>query len=125
MIGRLLSIFGITASLGGCASLDMNQAVPALLSNPGAESRAEIAKTISDALDGRRIVLASDVLTADSRVIIDPVSSSLDPYGNPADGRVLGKPDHFQLKSVQGKCVLVHDQTGEFYVLTQAQCLPA
>jgi len=115
-----ITLTGLTA----CSTTDFSQSVPALLPRGNQEGHAEIKRVVSEALGGRRVSLSKDVLTADSRLIIEP-KQHMDPFGNPANGRMLGKPDHFMLKTHNGTCALYQEKTGEYLPLSGVTCTPA
>ena len=110
--------------LAGCASMDYSQAEPAVLVNADGKVLNDIETLISGLLDNRRVLLASNVLKTDNRLIIEQNSNMMDPQGNMADGRMRAKPDHFRLLTLDGKCVLLHEQTGEYYPMDSVRCRP-
>ena len=85
------------------------------------ETKAEISNIVSEALNGTRVLVAPDSLTTRSTLSIDPAGS-----GHPiAGGRLMGKPDHFDLKMSGKTCYLVHRQSGEVYRVKTATCRAA
>ncbi len=102
--------------------MDHSKSVPALITNGDYKTRAEITSVISSALGNRKVTLTSDVLTKDSRVIIEPKGEPMDPFGNPMSGRLLGKPDHFVLRALDGQCFLHHEQTDTYHELETVTC---
>jgi hypothetical protein len=96
--------------------------VPAVATNPGPESRAELRRVVSDAL-GVPVTLAEDALVNDSTLIVERTIRR-DAQGRPLDGREKGRPEHFRLvKSGEG-CVLVHESTGRRFPLSAVSCSP-
>ena len=122
---RTLLTLTAILTLGACATVDYTESVPALISEKSEDARPELSRVISEVLDGRKVSLSSDVLTKESRLIIEPKAEPMDPFGNPASGRLLGKPDHFVLKTVDSQCALYHEQTGEYHPLYGITCAPA
>lgn len=90
----------------------------ALLVAPSSETKDEISEIVSTALNGTRVLVAVDSLTERSTLSIDPAGS-----GHPdAGGRLMGTPDHFDLKMSGKNCYLVHRQSAEAYPLITAIC---
>jgi len=119
-------LFGLSAALvlGGCMTSDYTQSVPALLAEDGQDYRPAISKIVSEVLGKRRISLTRDALMTDSRLMIEPKAEPMDPFGNPMSGRLLGKPDNFTLKTVDGVCLLLHEDTDTYYPLENVNCRP-
>ncbi len=115
--------FALLAALAliGCSSTGYPGSQDALLVNPGEEVSEELARTISAALLGRKILLAPESFTRSSRVIIEQ-RQTMGPGGYPANGRDTGLPDHFFLKLRNGQCVLYHVQTDKYLPLKAAKC---
>lgn len=114
---------GLTAAgllLGGCESLRGDEEVPALITQPTAESRAELVSALRQALNGAPVTIADDALTRDSVLIIE--RAARDATGARLDGRDTGRPERFQLLKTGSDCVLVHERTGNRTKLTSASC---
>ena len=122
---RAILILGAAITLVACATVDYSKSVPALLTQKSTDARPEISRVLSEALDGRRVSLSADILTEDSRLIIEPKPEGMDPFGNPGSGRLLGRPDHFTLKTIDNQCALFHEKSGEYYPLYGVTCKPA
>ncbi len=120
----MVLLLSAVTSLGACATVDYSKSVPALLAQKSVDARPEISRVLSDALDGRTVSLSADILTEDSRLIIEPKPEGMDPFGNPASGRLMGRPDHFTLKTVDNQCALFHEKSGEYYPLYGVTCKP-
>ena len=102
-------------SLAACATVSAGRDVPALITTPTAESRAELRRVVSRALNGASLTIADDALTRDSVLIIERALSS---------GREMGRPEHFRLVKNGARCVLVHERTGKRVTLASAGCAP-
>ena len=100
--------------LWACASSFAQPDVPALIDKPTSESRAELARAVSSALNGAPVWLADDALTRDSLLIIE----------KPHTGRDLDKPEHFRLVKAGTQCTLVHERTGTRTTLASTTCVP-
>ena len=110
-------------ALGGCAPRTAQPDVPAVLTNPVRESRAELARVVSEAMNGAPVALADDALTADGTLIVERAASSAAKDMN-LRGRETGRPEHFQLVKSGSRCVLVHAGTGRRWHLASATCSP-
>jgi hypothetical protein len=97
-------------------------AVPAVLVDPGPETRAELATAVRAALGGRPVRLADDALTRSSELSIER-SSRRDSEGRLLEGRARGRPWLFRLRLDAGRCVL--ERPGAAAVeLVHAHCAP-
>jgi len=117
-----LTIAGML-SLGACATVSAGRDVPAVITSPTAESRAELLRVVSRALNGAPLTMADDALTRDSTLIIEPVRPR-DAAGVLLNGREVGRPEHFHLAKNGPRCVLVHERTGQRFTLASATCAP-
>jgi hypothetical protein len=96
--------------------------LPALVTSPTPESRAEITHTVSLALQGAPVTLADDALTGEDTLVIERAHPrSLE--GDPSAGRETKRPERFRLVKSDGRCVLVHEATGRRYTLTATSCM--
>lgn len=110
-------------SLAACATGSAKRDVPAVITTPTAESRAELLRVVGRALNDAPLTIADDALTRDSALIIErarPRGSD----GTQLDGRERGRPEHFRLVRNGSRCVLVHERTGKRYRLASAACAP-
>jgi hypothetical protein len=110
-------------SLPACATMSGRPDVPAVLTNPTAESRAELVRRVSGALHGAPITIADDALTRDSALIIERTPPRT-ADGVPLSGRETGRPERFRLVKNGSRCVLVHERTGKRWTLKAATCSP-
>jgi hypothetical protein len=113
----------VMLALAGCATATARPDLPAVLTNPTAESRAELARRVSGALHGAPITIADDALTRDSTLIIERTRPRT-ADGVPLSGRETGRPEHFRLVKNGSRCVLVHERTGKRWTLKAATCSP-
>ncbi len=109
--------------LAACATVSTARDLPAVITTPTAESRAELLRVVTRALDGVPLTIADDALTRDSALIMERAR----PRG--ADGALLsgretGRPERFQLVKNGSRCVLVHERTGKRFTLSSATCAP-
>ncbi len=110
-------------ALAGCAPRSAQPEVPAVLTNPTREGRAELARVVSEAMQGAPVTLADDALTADGTLIVERAAPSAAKDMN-LRGRDTGRPEHFQLFKCGSRCVLVHAGTGRRWHLESATCSP-
>ena len=106
-----------------CESLSAQEERPAVLTNPSAQTRADLHRVVSDALGAAPVRLAEDALTQDSDIIVQHVQPR-DAAGLPLNGRALGKPEHLRLIKRGSKCILIHERTGKRWTLGGATCTP-
>jgi hypothetical protein len=126
IVAMALTMAGML-SLAACATMSGRPDLPAVLTNPTAESRAELVRRVSGALHGAPITIADDALTRDSTLIIERTPPRT-ADGVPLSGRETGRPEHFRLVKNGSHCVLVHERTGKRWTLKAATCsvdLPA
>jgi hypothetical protein len=108
-------------STAGCETPNAAEPEPAVLTNLNAESRAELNRVVSEALNGTPVRLAADALTHESVLIVDRIRPR-DTEGSPLDGRALGKPEHFRLVKQASRCILIQERTARRWILKSAQC---
>ncbi|MGB0905941.1 MAG: hypothetical protein ACPGVT_00505 [Maricaulaceae bacterium] len=113
---------GLMACLSACATTPMKADMQdAVLITPSAGTHKNLTAAVSQALNGIKVMIAPQELTRHSTLIIDPPGMQDMATG----GRSTARPDHFDLKTAQGKCLLVHRQTGTVFPLKTATCRPA
>jgi len=95
---------------------------PALLTNPGPETLQELEQTLSTAMNGAQISLATDVLTKTSVLVIER-GMQRGINRAPELGRDLGQPYRFQLVIKGQQCLLVDKQNGTEWPLSSAECV--
>jgi hypothetical protein len=124
-MGRAAAAIAVieTLILAGCAPRSAQPDVPALLTHPTGQSRAELARIVSEALNGAPVTLADDALTAGDTLIIERAIRR-DAEDMNLRGRETGRPEHFRLVKSGSRCVLVHVGTGRRWELTSATCSP-
>jgi hypothetical protein len=110
-------------ALAACHARAAPRDVPAVITHPTAQSRAELARVVSRALDRETVTLADDALTADGTLTVERTRRR-DARGLPLDGRETGRPERFRLVQSGARCVLVHERTGRRWTLRSATCSP-
>lgn len=107
--------------LTACQMAPAQPAVPALLTNPGAEVRQELSAAIQ-ALGGfSSVALADSDLTRSSELVMERLLP-LEGRAERWQGRDLQLPQRFQLLTRNGECWLLHIPSGQRRRLLQAQC---
>ena len=109
--------------LAGCAQRKSPPEVPAILTNPTAQSRAELTRVLSEAMNGVSVTLADDALTGTDTLILGPAARR-DAKEMNLGGRETRRPEHFRLVKRGSQCVLVHLETGRSWILASATCSP-
>ena len=117
------AIVTATLALSACLARPSTREVPAILTHPTAESRAELARVVKRALGGAVVTLADDALTADGTLVIQRAAHR-DAQGRPLDGRETGRPERFRLVRAGSRCVLVHERSGRRWPLASTTCSP-
>lgn len=105
-----------------CMTLFAQQDVPAVLTQPTEQARAELLRAVSEALYGAPVTIAADALTRESVLTIErSAPRSVENRG--ATGRVVDAvPEQFRLVSNGSQCVLVHQADGKRTQLKAARC---
>jgi hypothetical protein len=107
-------------ALSACAATAHPDA-PAVLSDPGPATHAELVRIVSGALNVPTVTLADDALTRESLLVIER-RPARDATGQRLSGRDLDAPEQFRLVlDDHGRCTLVHLGTERRYDLT-AHC---
>jgi hypothetical protein len=110
----------LAALLAACASSSprpdsLEGAVPAVIVEPTPKSRAALLQAVTDAL-GQEPLLADDALTRESVLLVER---------RHVEGRERGTPERFRLLLAGGRCVLVHERTGQRAPLVDTRCAAA
>lgn len=118
-------LVGAALALAGCHIVADAPARPlAVLVSPDAATRAELAEVVRRELHAAsRVRLADDALISTSELIIER-DMPRDAEGRPFDGRERGRPEHFWLRLVNGRCALEHEG-GSSVTLRNARCVTA
>jgi hypothetical protein len=124
---RTLSVFaagvaGLVA-LAACAQRSAQPDLPAVLTNPTGEARAELLRVVGEALNGAPVTLAADALTREDTLIVERAERR-DTKDMNLGGREMRRPDHFRLVKHGASCVLVHVETSRRWTLASAACSP-
>lgn len=104
-----------------CNTLSAGEDLPALITNPTAQSRAELQRVVSSALSGAPVTIAGDALTQDNVLIIER-KRHRDLQDRPLAGREFGTPQRFRLMMSDSRCVLVHEADGRRWELAETTC---
>ena len=83
-----LMLLGAILSMFSCKADARRADLPAYISNPTQQSRAELLRVVTEALNGSKVTIADDALTLGSLLIIEPKHLT---------GRDLRRPVHFRL----------------------------
>jgi hypothetical protein len=106
-----------------CIAADPETAgTPAVIVDPNAASRAELARVVRVALHGVPVTLADDALTASNTLVIEHANPR-DSAGRPLNGRILDRPERFELFKRKSRCVLEQSKTGRRWTLRHNACI--
>jgi hypothetical protein len=114
---------GAALLVAGCAQRKAPPEVPAVLTSPDGQSRAELLRVVSEAMNGAPVTLADAALTTDDTLIVEPAARR-DATDMNLGGRETRRPAHFRLFMRGSQCVLAHMETGRRWILTSATCSP-
>lgn len=117
------ALVAASLALTACHARAGPRDVPAVVTRPTAESRAELALVVARALNRPSVTLAEDALTVDGTLILERTRRR-DAQGRPLDGRESARPERFRLVQNGARCVLVHERTGRRWALASATCSP-
>ena len=106
-----------------CGTLSAQER-PAVIAAPTAQSRAELVRVVSAAMNGQALTLADDALTRESVLTIERRTPP-GPQGRAASGRTVDAPEQFRLLLRGTRCMLVHAASGREWELAEARCVPA
>jgi hypothetical protein len=109
--------------LAGCLPHVAPPDVPAVLTNPTAQTHAELVRVVSRAMNGAPVTIADSALTSGDVLIVERTIRR-DAQGRELNGREAGRPEHFRLVKSGRRCVLVHERTGRRWTLKSATCAP-
>ncbi|HVO12343.1 MAG TPA: hypothetical protein VMX54_16490 [Vicinamibacteria bacterium] len=116
------AVVGALLAGAGCHTHSAPPDVPAVLTHPSEESRAELQRVVSRALNRETVTLADDALTADGTLIVERTARR-DAQGRPLQGlETRDRPEHFRLVRSGWRCVLLHENSGQRYTLKSATC---
>lgn len=119
----LLVVVGSFLGWSGCRTLEEPREVPARISDPTPESRAELRRVVSEALRRSEVIIADDALTSSSLLIIER-RRPRDLHGRQMTGREVDRPEQFRLLRIGSRCVLVRQPDGPRWELTHTTCVP-
>ena len=122
-LGRWLAAAAALLAPAACGTLSA-QEQPAVIAAPTPQSRAELARAVSAAMNGQPVTLADDALTRESVLLLQRRTPP-GPQGRAATGRTLDAPEQFRLVLRGARCVLVQTADGREWELEEAQCVPA
>jgi hypothetical protein len=118
----LLGASAVAVATAACSSTSAGESEsPAVLQTSDSDTRAVIAAAVKEMLQGAEVTLGEDALLHDSWISVERMRPR-DAKGQLLNGRVLGRPEKFQLVKQQDRCVLVHQGSGKRKVLDSIGC---
>jgi len=113
------------ASFSACTSAPAGEPDrPAVLQESDANTRAAVSAAVTEMLKGTEVTLVEDVLLHDSWLTVERTRPRT-ATGQLLNGRVLERPEQFQLVKRENQCVLVHQGSGNRKVLESIACIDA
>lgn len=120
-LGRWLLVGSLLAPCA-CSRLSA-QEQPAVIAEPTEQSRAELARIVTMAMNGQPVTLAGDALVHDSTLTLERRTPAGE-QGAAATGRTLESPARFELVLRGASCV-VRAADGREWQLREARCVAA
>jgi hypothetical protein len=118
---KIISMVTLVGIFSACNHISVKKDLSAYIVNPTKESRAELKKAVSKALNGIPVTLAEDALTNDDRLIIER-KQHVDTQGNLIMGLETEMPHQFRLVKNNGKCILIDQANGNRMELSRTVC---
>ncbi|NNC37116.1 MAG: hypothetical protein EX271_04160 [Acidimicrobiales bacterium] len=115
--------------MGSCQTVENKEAevepkpeiTEAVLTQKSAEAHKELEDTVSKAMGGRKVTLATEILMGESTFSVQQIQQ-MGPDGNPIMGRIMERPDKFTLHTDGKSCTLTHEKSGNVFPLTVTTC---
>jgi len=105
----------------GCKTMTQPEPVKALLSDMNEPTKLQIVKAVSTSMDGKSVRIADSVFSTENRMsVMTNMEATFN--GNPINGAVIERPQHFLLMLRGNACYLVHEETGTEYSLENVDC---
>jgi hypothetical protein len=124
VVHRIVTLLAVLPA-AACATPAEDLGVPAVIVRATPQGRAELQSAVEHALGMQPILLANDALTHESVLRIERVVRR-DAEGRPLNGReVKERPQEFRLYTMNGRCILVHAESGTRQTLHAVSCAPA
>lgn len=118
--GLILATVSTVLLASACKTIDPAHAEPAVITNPSAETTAELTEVVSTIFNDRPVTLAQDVLTDTNILTIQIAEHKKD--GLPVMGRIEEMPRQFQLLKHEDDCYLYDSQNDTLYPLQTVEC---
>ena len=118
-IFSLVSVLLITA----CQSSKQSGDMPAIIVQPTIESRTELVRAVSSALQMDAVTLSVGAFTTTSELIVERKRAN-NLQGRIGGGREMERPDHFSLVINGAICILLHLESEQRYQLIETVCKP-
>jgi hypothetical protein len=115
--GLLTAVIGLAA----CQTVATEYDRPARITEPDADSRAALQRTVNAVLS-TEVVLAADALTNSSQLFVERVVPKT-MEGSPAGGRTMEMPFEFRLVINGDDCVLIDGRDESRHVLKDTSCI--
>ena len=111
----------ITFALVACKTMPEQEPVKALLTEMTEATQLQIVKAVSTSMNGKSVKISENSFSTDNRITVATnMSATFD--GNPINGRVTERPQHYQLMLRGQDCYILHEETGAEYPLLDVAC---
>ena len=107
--------------LVACKTMPPQESVKALLSEMTESTQLQIVKAVSTSMDGKSVKISDNSFSTENRMSVS-TNMTATFEGNPINGRVTDKPQHYQLMLLGNACYLIHEETGIEYALENVSC---
>ncbi|MCW8875741.1 MAG: hypothetical protein OQK51_01675 [Kangiellaceae bacterium] len=120
-LNRIVSVTCLAAFLGGCKTVSLENAKPAVVTSHSDQSISALRAAIKDVLNNTQVTVAGNAFTQSSRLVLQrkPI---IGPDGLPVQTRVDESPITIKLYKVQNKCVIEYVQNAKLKIVEDLEC---
>ena len=108
-------------ALVACKTMPQQEPVKALLTEMTESTQLQIVKAVSTSMNGKSVKISENSFSSDNRITLMTNTEAMH-NGNPINGRITERPQHYQLMLLGTACYLVHEETGTEYILEDVSC---
>ena len=120
-LSYFISTICLAASLGGCKTLSLDNAKPAVITSPSENSQNALSSAIQELLNNTKVTIADNAFTQSNRLVLQrkPV---IGPDGLPIQTRVDEPPFIIRLYKLKNQCVIEYEKNGELKIVDGVSC---
>ncbi len=111
----------MAVGLVACKTMTQQEPVKALLLEMTESTQLQIVKAVSTSMSGKSVKISEDSFSTDNRLTVMTNTEAMH-NGNPINGRITERPQHYQLMLLGSVCYLIHEETGTEYALEDVSC---